>query len=361
MIQLIRGFKDILPTEATLWQQIERKAVDLFQTYGYGEIRVPIMEKTDLFSRSIGQDTDIVEKEMYTFADRKGDLLTLRPEATASVVRAYIQHKLYADDPMRKFYLIGPMFRRERPQKGRYRQFYQIDVEAFGIAAPYIDVQMIAMLHTLFTQLGVTDTQAHLNSLGCPDCRPSYRDALFTLLDGVEDQLCEDCRRRKDRNPLRVLDCKVPGCREAVAQAPAISDYLCTACADHFNTVTRSLETLASPLKSIKSLYAVSTTTPGQHSKSRPRPWAPKAPWPAAAVTMDWWKPWAARVYRPSDSPSDLTGWLRSSPRPRHRNSPDRHCLSPRWDRPLRKRPFIGPWPLAPPVFRLKWITMTGV
>ena len=254
MIQLIRGFKDILPTEATLWQQIERKAVDLFQTYGYGEIRVPIMEKTDLFSRSIGQDTDIVEKEMYTFADRKGDLLTLRPEATASVVRAYIQHKLYADDPMRKFYLIGPMFRRERPQKGRYRQFYQIDVEAFGIAAPYIDVQMIAMLHTLFTQLGVTDTQAHLNSLGCPDCRPSYRDALIALLDGVEDQLCEDCRRRKDRNPLRVLDCKVPGCREAVAQAPAISDYLCTACADHFTTVTRSLETLGVPFEIDKKL-----------------------------------------------------------------------------------------------------------
>jgi len=254
MIQLIRGFKDILPNEATLWQQIEKSAAELFQTYGYGEIRVPVMEKTELFSRSIGQDTDIVEKEMYTFADRKGDLLTLRPEATASVVRAYIQHKLYAEDPVRKMYLIGPMFRRERPQKGRYRQFYQINAEAFGIASPYIDVQMIAMLHTLFLQLGVDDTIAHINSLGCPDCRPDYRSALTAMLDKVAGQLCSDCQRRKDRNPLRVLDCKVPTCREAVAQAPAISDYLCPACRAHFDTVTGNLKRLEIPFELDKKL-----------------------------------------------------------------------------------------------------------
>jgi len=254
MIQLIRGFKDILPHEAPLWQQIEKKAVELLQTHGYGEIRVPIMEKTELFSRSIGEDTDIVEKEMYTFADRKGDLLTLRPEATASVVRAYIQHKLFADDPVRKLYLIGPMFRRERPQKGRYRQFYQIDVEAFGIASPYIDVQMIAMLHTMFVQLGVGDTIAHINSLGCPDCRPEYRIALTAMLDKVAGQLCADCQRRKDRNPLRVLDCKVPTCREAVALAPTIGDYLCPACRAHFDSVTANLKHLGIPFEVDKKL-----------------------------------------------------------------------------------------------------------
>jgi histidyl-tRNA synthetase len=247
MIHLIRGFKDILPGEVALWQRIEAAAKALFERFNYHEIRIPIMEKTELFARSIGENTDIVEKEMYTFADRKGELLTLRPEATASVVRAYIQHKLHAVDPVRKYYLVGPMFRRERPQKGRYRQFYQIDVEAFGIASPHIDVQMIFMLHTLFRNLGVGDTQAHVNSLGCPECRPGYRKALITLLDRVEEQLCEDCRRRKDRNPMRVLDCKASGCQAAVADAPAIVDHLCDECRDHFETVTRSLKTLNVP------------------------------------------------------------------------------------------------------------------
>jgi histidyl-tRNA synthetase len=247
MIHLIRGFKDILPGEVALWQRIEAAAKDLFESFNYHEIRIPIMEKTELFARSIGENTDIVEKEMYTFADRKGDLLTLRPEATASIVRAYIQHKLYSADPVRKYYLVGPMFRRERPQKGRYRQFYQIDVEAFGITSPHIDVQMIFMLHTLFADLGVADTHAHVNSLGCPRCRPRHREALMDLLDKVSDQLCEDCQRRKARNPLRVLDCKAPRCRQAVADAPAIVDDLCDACREHFDTVTNTLEALKVP------------------------------------------------------------------------------------------------------------------
>jgi histidyl-tRNA synthetase len=247
MIQLIRGFKDILPGETELWQRIEKTTVDLFKTFGYAEIRVPIMEKTELFSRSIGEDTDIVEKEMYTFADRRGEFLTLRPEATASVVRAYIQHKLYSDDPVRKFFLIGPMFRRERPQKGRYRQFYQIDAEAFGIAAPYIDVQMIHMLHALFTRLGVPETQIHLNSLGCPECRPAFRKALTAMLVLVDEQLCPDCQRRRARNPMRVLDCKVPTCQQAVVDAPAIIDHLCDACRAHFDTVTSGLTALNVP------------------------------------------------------------------------------------------------------------------
>jgi histidyl-tRNA synthetase len=253
-IQLIRGFKDILPGETERWQYIERIASALFEDFGYREIRIPIMEKTELFARSIGEDTDIVEKEMYTFPDRKGVLLTLRPEATASICRAYIQHKMYAQDPVRKFYTIGPMFRRERPQKGRYRQFYQIDAEIFGIAAPYADVELIFLLRTLFDRLNVTDTTAHVNSLGCPDCRPHFKQALSALLDAAAPSLCKDCLRRKDRNPLRVLDCKVPGCRQAMRDAPAIIDYLCDDCSNHFATVTDSLTQLGVPFKVDKQL-----------------------------------------------------------------------------------------------------------
>jgi histidyl-tRNA synthetase len=253
-IQLIRGFKDILPGETELWQHIERTAIALFEDFGYREIRIPIMEKTQLFARSIGEDTDIVEKEMYTFPDRKGKQLTLRPEATASICRSYIQHKMYAQDPVRKFYTIGPMFRRERPQKGRYRQFYQIDAEIFGVAAPYADVELIFLLRTLFDRLNVTDTTAHVNSLGCPDCRPRFKEALSTLLNAAASSLCSDCLRRKDRNPLRVLDCKVPGCREAMTGAPAIIDYLCDDCRDHFSTVTDSLTGLGVPFKVDKQL-----------------------------------------------------------------------------------------------------------
>jgi len=241
MIQLIRGFKDILPEESALWQHVENTARALFEDFGFKEIRPPVLEKTDLFKRSIGEDTDIVEKEMYTFPDRKGDLLTLRPEATASVVRSYIQHKMYATDPIRKMYTIGPMFRRERPQKGRYRQFYQINAEVFGIESPYIDAQLIFMLVTLFSKLSVTDISAHINSLGCPECRPNFRKALSDLLASKQDLLCENCTRRSERNPLRVLDCKVPACREAVADAPSIIDYLCPDCADHFDTVQAML------------------------------------------------------------------------------------------------------------------------
>ncbi|OQX22003.1 MAG: histidine--tRNA ligase, partial [Desulfobacteraceae bacterium IS3] len=244
MIQLIRGFKDILPGEVELWQKIEQTASALFEDFGFKEIRIPIMEHTELFARSIGEDTDIVEKEMYTFMDRGGDMLTLRPEATASVVRAYIQHKLYAQDPVRKFYTIGPMFRRERPQKGRYRQFYQINAEVFGIASPYIDAQLIFMLATLFSRLSVTDIKAHINSLGCPQCRPQFKQALSDLLAAKTEVLCSDCQRRSSRNPMRVLDCKVPSCREAMSDAPSLSDYLCSDCKTHFDMVKKSLDKL---------------------------------------------------------------------------------------------------------------------
>ncbi len=249
MIQLIRGFKDILPGEVELWQHIEQTAADLFDKFGFKELRIPIMERTALFARSIGEDTDIVEKEMYTFADRKGDLLTLRPEATASVVRAYIQHRLYAQDPVQKFYTIGPMFRRERPQKGRYRQFYQINAEVFGITAPWIDVQLIFMLMTLLQRLHVSDCQVHLNSLGCPACRPEYKSVLSAFVGQYSDVLCADCQRRREHNPLRVLDCKVPGCRDAMVDAPLLTGFLCSDCATHFDQVCGALNALKVPFK----------------------------------------------------------------------------------------------------------------
>jgi histidyl-tRNA synthetase len=244
MIQLIRGFRDILPGEIETWQKIEQTAVRLFEDFGFREIRIPLLERTELFARSIGEDTDIVEKEMYTFPDRKGELLTLRPEATASVVRAYVQHKLYAVDPLQKLYTIGPMFRRERPQKGRYRQFYQINAEVFGAASPLIDVELIMILTQLLDRLQVSDVTAHVNSLGCPECRPDYRNALIGFVDGQVAHLCEDCRRRRHRNPLRVLDCKVPDCREAMAAAPSILEYLCEDCRRDFQTVQRFLDDL---------------------------------------------------------------------------------------------------------------------
>lgn len=244
MVQLIRGFKDILPSETGLWQAVEKEAVQLFEGFGFKEIRIPVMEKTELFARSIGEGTDIVEKEMYTFPDRKGDLITLRPEATASVVRSYIQHKLYAVDPVQKFYTIGPMFRRERPQKGRYRQFYQINAEVFGVSSPLMDAQLIYMLCTLLSRLSVTDMKAHINSLGCPACRPQFKKSLLDYTSGVTDQLCSDCNRRRTQNPLRVLDCKVPNCREAMSDAPSLTDHLCNECQTHFAVVEKSLTQL---------------------------------------------------------------------------------------------------------------------
>jgi histidyl-tRNA synthetase len=247
MIQLIRGFKDILPGEVELWQKIEQEARALLENFGFREIRIPIMEKTELFKRSIGEDTDIVEKEMYTFADRGGEMVTLRPEATASIVRAYIQHKLYAPDPAQRLYMIGPMFRRERPQKGRYRQFYQIDAEVLGVKSPLADAQLIYLLVLLLERLNVVGAEAHINSLGCHACRPDFRAALQKLLASVGDRLCEDCTRRKDRNPLRVLDCKVPACREALSDAPSVVDYLCAECRRDFDELQAALATLNVP------------------------------------------------------------------------------------------------------------------
>lgn len=247
MIQLIRGFKDILPPETSVWQYIENTAKTHFENFGFREMRPPVLEQAALFQRSIGEHTDIVEKEMYTFKGSRDTLLTLRPEATASVVRAYIQHKLYAADPVAKFYTIGPMFRKERPQKGRYRQFQQINAEVFGVDAPYLDAQLIFMLMTFFARLSVSGLQVHLNSLGCPQCRPAFKESLSHMLSAQSDKLCADCIRRLEKNPLRVLDCKVPGCRDVVAQAPSMLDFLCQSCQVHFDAVKSALAGMEIP------------------------------------------------------------------------------------------------------------------
>ncbi len=248
MIQLIRGFKDILPGEVEIWQHIEKTARTLFESFGYREIRIPIMERTELFARSIGEDTDIVEKEMYTFPDRKGDLITLRPEATASICRAYIQHKLHAQDPVQKFYTIGPMFRRERPQKGRYRQFYQINSEIFGVASPLADVELILILTELLARLAVTDTRAHINSLGCPDCRPEFKSALGTFLDGVVRRSCVPTAfAAKTAIPCGYWTAKYRLAVKPWSTAPSIIDHLCPVCTQHFETVKAQLQALEVP------------------------------------------------------------------------------------------------------------------
>jgi len=214
----IKGMNDILPGDVETWQHLEEQARKVFGAFGYREIRVPVVEKTDLFCRSIGETTDIVEKEMYTFSDKGGTSMTLRPEGTAPVMRSFIQHKMYAQDPVSKLYYIGPMFRHERPQKGRYRQFHQIGAEVIGVDDPKIDAQVLAMLSHYFQATDVPDVVVQFNSLGCPECRPSYRETLTSFLEQHIESLCADCQRRYTTNPLRVLDCKVPGCKEATVR-----------------------------------------------------------------------------------------------------------------------------------------------
>jgi len=242
-LQAVRGMMDILPGEVEKWRFVEETARTLFHRFGYREIRTPLLEATELFARSIGEATDIVEKEMYTFHDAKGRSLSLRPEATASIIRAFIQHQLHTTRD-RKFFLIGPMFRYERPQKGRYRQFHQIDVEAFGIQDPMLDAELMFMAVQLLQTIGIKDVSLELNTLGCPDCRPSFRSVLQGYLKERIELLCPDCVRRIDRNPLRCFDCKVPQCKQALQDAPHIVDFVCNNCANHFELVKSYLDDL---------------------------------------------------------------------------------------------------------------------
>jgi histidyl-tRNA synthetase len=236
-LQALKGFKDVLPGESEKWAFLEQTARKIFQNYGYAEIKTPILEKTELFARTIGAATDIVEKEMYTFADRSGDSVTLRPEATASVLRAFIEHHLHTLQPLQKLFSIGPMFRHERPQKGRLRQFHQINAECLGSAGPFTDAEIILLLIQILKAIGLADLRLRLNSLGCPACRPSFAAAIQAFFETRQEGFCPDCRRRIKTNPLRVFDCKVERCQEQMHEAPTIPDFCCPDCRRHYHAV----------------------------------------------------------------------------------------------------------------------------
>jgi len=238
----IKGTRDIRPPDSTLWNWFEQRAREVFEAYGFREIRLPIFEETDLFARSIGADTDVVGKEMYTFEDRDESSISLRPEATAGVARAYIEHGMHTLPGNVKLYYVGPMFRRERPQKGRYRQFYQIGAEVLGQSdAPAIDAEVLEMLMVLFQRAGLALTTLYINSIGCRDCRPKYVDLLRAELRKVADKLGQDSQRRIETNPLRVLDSKLPEEQPVIETLPRISEHLCAACRQHFSELKDEL------------------------------------------------------------------------------------------------------------------------
>ncbi len=243
----LRGFKDILPDEIERWRWAESIAHETFATFGFSQIRTPVLETTELFTRSIGEATDIVEKEMYTFQDWDGKMVTLRPEGTAPVVRAYLEHHLGAQTPFWKLYYTGPMFRHERPQAGRLRQFHQIGAEVIGEIDPRQDVELLSLLTRFFERMQVADLTLEINSLGCPVCRPDYRAALQAYFEKYLQELCEDCQRRFKTNPLRILDCKKEGCKAIARNAPSPIDHLCAECREHFKSVREGLDLLAIP------------------------------------------------------------------------------------------------------------------
>jgi len=241
-ISAVKGFRDALPEAARLLSRVEGTALAVLARYGFAEVRLPIVEKTELFARAIGETTDIVEKEMYTFPDRDGTLLTLRPEGTASLVRAFVEHHLDQRDPVGRFAYVGPMFRHERPQKGRHRQFYQVGAELIGRDDPLSDAELLVAVWDILDGLGIRDATLLLNSLGDESCRPAYRDRLREFGEEHRAELCDNCRRRLEKNPLRILDCKEEGCRAATAGAPHLADHLCAPCGEHFARVRALLD-----------------------------------------------------------------------------------------------------------------------
>lgn len=246
--RLIRGFNDILPDQIKRWHYIEERARTIFELYGFSEIRTPVIEFTEIFVRSLGTTTDIVEKEMYTFTDRDGSSITLRPEGTAGVVRAFIEHSMYAKSPILKLYYTGMMFRHERPQKGRHRGFYQIGAELFGHKDPLADAEVIVMLWRFFEAIGISPhLKLEISSLGDENCRPFYKRKLIEFFTPRKYELCEDCQRRLDTNPMRILDCKKEGCREIAQEAPPVLNNLCDACKEHFKEVKDALEKIGTP------------------------------------------------------------------------------------------------------------------
>ena len=246
-MQALRGTQDILPDNIYKWNHVESVIKELCALYGYSEIRTPMFEDTKLFLRGIGDTTDVVAKEMYTFEDRGGRSITLRPENTAAVVRSYLEHKLYGDQQVHKLFYIGSMFRYDRPQAGRYREFHQFGVEVLGASSPAADAEVINLAYTLFKTLGLKELELHINSIGDYKCRPIYRQKLIEFFEEKEDQLCDDCQARLHKNPLRILDCKEDSCRRASAGAPKITDYLCDDCEKKFEAVKRYLAALEIP------------------------------------------------------------------------------------------------------------------
>ncbi len=240
----VKGMNDILPGDVEVWQHVERTARELFSRFGYGEVRTPMVEDTALFVRSVGEETDIVGKEMYTFEDKGGRSLSLRPEGTAPAARAYIEHSVGNQEPLTRWFYLGPMFRYERMKTGRYRQFHQIGAEAYGSKTPAQDVELMDMVVQLLRKLGLTDVSLNVNSLGDETCRPNFQSRLVEHLRGHASELCSDCQVRLEKNPLRVLDCKVERCQQIASAAPNILESLCEACRAHFDEVQRKLSAL---------------------------------------------------------------------------------------------------------------------
>ncbi|MBI2645692.1 MAG: histidine--tRNA ligase [Deltaproteobacteria bacterium] len=240
----VKGMDDIVPPQSCLWADIEKKARHIFESFGFYEIKTPVVEKTELFTRGIGTATDIVEKQMYIFTDKNGDSLALRPEGTAPVVRAYIEHQLYHPDPYQKLYYMSPMFRYERMQKGRTRQHMQLGAEVFGASSPRIDAEVIFMLTQFYQAIGIENFKVQINSLGCKACRPGYREKLLAHFRHRISELCEDCKKRLEKNPLRILDCKNEQCQKVAVSAPQMTNHLCAECRAHFEGVKTSLNQL---------------------------------------------------------------------------------------------------------------------
>jgi histidyl-tRNA synthetase len=249
VIPAVRGTRDILPGEVEKWQRLEQVARELCERYGYLEVRTPIIEREELFAKGTGETTDIVQKEMYTFVDRSGDRVTLRPEATPSMVRAFVEHSLEQALAFPKLYSLGPMFRYERPQKGRYRQFHQLDVEVFGVKDPAVDAEVIDLAWTLVRELGIGDAELLINSVGDEKCRPAFSKALVDALGENVSQLCADCQRRAQTNPLRIFDCKVPEDQPIIDSLPHAEDFLCEECRAHFDAVKRHLSAAGIPFR----------------------------------------------------------------------------------------------------------------
>lgn len=242
MIPGIRGTRDVLPLEVGRWRRVERVARSVCDRYGYAELRTPVIEREELFAKGTGESTDIVQKEMYVFTDKGGDRVTLRPEATPGMVRAFVEHGLEQVLPFAKLYSLGPMFRYERPQKGRYRQFHQLDVEVFGITDPAIDGEVIEMASAFIAELGIQTAELVINSVGCEGCRPHFSQALLDALGESAQDLCGDCQRRVKTNPLRIFDCKIQADQPIIEELPHSEDFLCEPCREHFAEVRRHLE-----------------------------------------------------------------------------------------------------------------------